>query len=122
MLPQRFLFVIGSQPTALLVTHFDYCVEDLVKLCDMLVLRIMVLQLLLKKGGGNVTTNLDEHFSVVVDCFPVFLATLAKSSAGFKRSPLLAYLQTFFQWEVAFGDIFHNLASVALVAQHFYKR
>ena len=43
VLPQSFLLVIGGESTALLVTHFDYRVQNLVKLRNVLVLCIMVL-------------------------------------------------------------------------------
>lgn len=104
MLPKRFLLNSGLDTTALLLANLHNARHDIVKLLNVLVALVHVLEHGIEQGVHDVGTKTDEHVHVLRYRFEVVRVTLVEDSAGLEGSPFLANLETLLDREVAAGD------------------
>ena len=63
MVPEVFLFTLGD-PAALLITNLNDLAEDFVKLLNMLIRSIHILECHIEKSVNDISAEIDEDFDV----------------------------------------------------------
>lgn len=119
MFPQSFLLVMCRLSTALLLANLHDARKHFVKLLNVLVAPIHILEHDVKQRVHNVCPQLHQDGHIQTHCFEVVAIALVENCAGFEGSLFLANFETCLDREVASRDEVHNLASVSLVTKNF---
>jgi hypothetical protein len=120
VLPEVFLLAL-SNTAALFVADLDDEAQDFVKLLNVLVAPVHVLEHYVEQSVDNVSSQVDENLSVTLNCLVVGLITFVQHCAGLKCAFFLANSQTFVDREVSALDEVHDLRLVLLVAQYLHE-
>ena len=120
MLPQVFLLLLGN-PATLLVTYFDDLGQNVVKLFNVFVRSLHVLEGIVEERVHNVGAQVHQHLLVKFDRLVVVLVSLVKDSARLIGPFLLTDLQALVDWEVAARDVVYYLGLVLLAAENLNK-
>ena len=114
------MLLLGN-PTTLLVTYFNDLRQDVVKLFNVLVGSLHVLEGIVEEGVHDVSAKVHKHLLIELYSLVVVLVSLVEDSTRLICSLLLTDSQALVNGEVAARDIVNYLGLVLLAAQNFYK-
>ena len=100
MLPDILLLSLGDS-AALSITDLDQLAQDIIKLLDVLIRSIHVLEVEIEQSVHDICAKVDKDLSIELNGFRVVLVTAIQDSTCLEGLLLFADLQAFVNREVA---------------------